>query len=37
VATDPGRTVLHHPDVRDRLYELLEHSHLPHSGDARFA
>jgi voltage-gated potassium channel len=27
---------LNDPDLRDRLYELLEHSHLPHSGGARF-
>lgn len=25
------------PDLRDRLYELLEHGHLPHSGGSRFA
>jgi voltage-gated potassium channel len=37
VAGVPGRTALNHPRLRDRLYELLEHSHLPHSGGSRFA
>jgi voltage-gated potassium channel len=26
----------HHPDLRDRLYELLEHDHLPYSVGSRF-
>jgi voltage-gated potassium channel len=37
VASVPGRTALNDPRLRDRLYELLEHSHLPHSGGSRFA
>jgi voltage-gated potassium channel len=27
---------MHHPDLRDRLYELLEHDHLPYSIGSRF-
>src|SRR5262249_55329354 len=27
----------HDPDLRDRLYELLEHEHLPHAAGSRFA
>jgi voltage-gated potassium channel len=37
VASVPGRTALNDPNLRDRLYELLEQSHLPHSGGSRFA
>ena len=32
----PDRTAPNHPDLRDRLYELLEHNHLPHSVKLRF-
>jgi voltage-gated potassium channel len=31
------RKKLHDPDLRDRLYELLEHDHLPHSVGSGFA
>jgi voltage-gated potassium channel len=31
----PGK--LNDPDLRDRLYELLEHEHLPHAVGSRFA
>jgi voltage-gated potassium channel len=37
VASVPGRTALNDPNLRDRLYELLEQSHLPNSGGSRFA
>jgi len=33
----PGKRRASDPDLRDRLYELLEHGHLPHSGGSRFA
>jgi voltage-gated potassium channel len=36
VATVPGRRANSDPDLRDRLYELLEHDHLPHSVGSRF-
>src|SRR6476659_10953142 len=32
----PRRTRLNDPDLRDRLYELLEHDHLPYSVGSRF-
>lgn len=32
-----GKPSLNDPNLRDRLYELLEHSHLPHSVGSRFA
>jgi len=32
----PRRTRLSDPDLRDRLYELLEHDHLPYSVGSRF-
>ena len=32
-----GKRISHHPDLRDRLYELLEHDHLPHSLGWRLA
>jgi len=35
VAAVPGRARLNDPDLRDRLYELLEHDHLPHSVGSR--
>jgi voltage-gated potassium channel len=35
VATVPGRRALGDPDLRDRLYELLEHDHLPNSVGSR--
>jgi voltage-gated potassium channel len=31
-----GRRRLNDPDLRDRLYELLEHDHLPYSVGSRF-
>jgi voltage-gated potassium channel len=37
VATVPGKRAISAPDLRDRLYELLEHDHLPHSVGSRFA
>ena len=37
VATVPGKRAISDPDLRDRLYELLEHDHLPHSVGSRFA
>jgi voltage-gated potassium channel len=37
VTTDPGKRASTDPDLRDRLYELLEHDHLPHSVGSRFA
>jgi voltage-gated potassium channel len=37
VATVPGKRAIGDPDLRDRLYELLEHDHLPHSVGSRFA
>jgi voltage-gated potassium channel len=36
VATIPSKTAINDPDFRDRLYELLEHDHLPHSVGSRF-
>ncbi|SDJ80484.1 MULTISPECIES: cyclic nucleotide-gated ion channel [Bradyrhizobium] len=36
MATIPGRRAISDPDLRDRLYELLEHDHLPHSVGSRF-
>jgi voltage-gated potassium channel len=36
VASVPDRTAPDPRDLRDRLYELLEHSHLPHSVGAGF-
>lgn len=36
MATIPGRRAISDPDLRDRLYELLEHDHLPRSGGSRF-
>jgi len=36
VATTPGKRAIRDPDLRDRLYELLEHDHLPHSVGSRF-
>jgi voltage-gated potassium channel len=33
----PGQTRDRRSDLRDRLYELLEHDHLPHSVGSRFA
>ena len=37
VATDPGTRSSSGPDMRHRIYELLEHDHLPHSVGSRFA
>jgi voltage-gated potassium channel len=37
VVTAPGKRGASDPDLRDRLYELLEHSHLPYSVGSRFA
>ena len=37
MATIPGKRASDDPDLRDRLYELLEHDHLPHSAGARLA
>jgi voltage-gated potassium channel len=31
VATVPGKRAISDPDLRGRLYELLEHDHLPNS------
>jgi voltage-gated potassium channel len=36
VAILPRRRRLNDPDLRDRLYELLEHDHLPYSVGSRF-
>jgi voltage-gated potassium channel len=36
VATVPGKRAIGDPDLRDRLYELLEHDHLPYSVGSRF-
>jgi voltage-gated potassium channel len=36
VATVPDKRAISDPDLRDRLYELLEHDHLPHSVGSRF-
>jgi voltage-gated potassium channel len=36
VAILPHRRRLNDPDLRDRLYELLEHDHLPYSVGSRF-
>ena len=36
MAIAPGRRRLSDPDLRDRLYELLEHDHLPYSVGSRF-
>jgi voltage-gated potassium channel len=32
----PGKRAVGDPDLRERLYELLEHDHLPHSVGSRF-
>jgi voltage-gated potassium channel len=37
VTAVPGKRATGDPDIRDRLYELLEHDHLPHSVGSRFA
>jgi voltage-gated potassium channel len=37
VAAVPSKRSTNNPDVRDRLYELLEHDHLPHSVGWRLA
>ena len=37
MATIPGKRASNDPNLRDRLYELLEHDHLPHSVGSRFA
>lgn len=37
MAIVPGKRGASDPDLRDRLYELLEHGHSPHSVGARFA
>ncbi|MCP4617170.1 MAG: cyclic nucleotide-binding domain-containing protein [Bradyrhizobium sp.] len=36
MATVPGKHSLGDPNLRDRLYELLEHDHLPYSFGSRF-
>ena len=36
MATVPDKRAISDPDLRDRLYELLEHDHLPHSVGSRF-
>ena len=36
VATVPGKHSHSDPNLRDRLYELLEHDHLPYSVGSRF-
>ena len=36
MAIIPRRKRLNDPDLRDRLYELLEHDHLPYSVGSRF-
>ena len=36
MATVPGKRAISDPDLRDRLYELLEHDHLPYSIGSRF-
>jgi len=36
VAIVPHKRRLYAPDLRDRLYELLEHDHLPYSAGSRF-
>jgi len=37
VAILPRKKRLNDPNLRDRLYELLEHDQLPHSAGSRFA
>ena len=37
MATDPGARSPHDSNLRDRLYELLEHDQLPNSAGSRFA
>ena len=37
MASVPGQRATRDPDLRDRVYELLEHDHLPHSVGSRFA
>ena len=37
MATVPGKRTIGDPDLRDRLCELLEHDHLPHSVGSRCA
>lgn len=36
MATAPGKPTISDPGLRDRLYELLEQDHLPHSVGSRF-
>ena len=36
MATVPDKRAISNPDLRNRLYELLEHDHLPHSVGSRF-
>lgn len=36
MATVPDKRAISDPDLRDRLYELLEHDHLRHSVGSRF-
>lgn len=36
MATVPDKRAISDPDLRERLYELLEHDHLPHSVGSRF-
>ena len=36
MVTVPGKRAIGDPDLRDRLYELLEHDHLPYSVGSRF-
>ncbi|MBR0937069.1 cyclic nucleotide-gated ion channel [Bradyrhizobium jicamae] len=36
MTTVPGKRAVSDPDLRDRLYELLEHDHLPYSVGSRF-
>ncbi len=37
MATAPSKRAIGDPGLRDRIYELLEHDHLPHSVGSRFA
>ena len=37
MAAIPGKRTISDPDLRDRLYDLLEHDQLPHSVGSRFA
>jgi voltage-gated potassium channel len=36
LATGPGKRAINDPDLRDRLYELLEHDHPPDTIGSRF-